>query len=200
MAITPNYSWPLPDDTDLVKDGAEAIRDLGNAIDTTVDGLGVGLVHIETQTFSAVSSVDFDNVFTSDYRHYRLVLYVNASTGGDNLALRVSAGGTPATGSNYVVQEILANGSSVSSARGVAFSNAKFSELATTRIWVNLDIFSPQVADRTCFLSSAGWGENPRWQNFAIQHQLANAYDGIRIFPGAGTITGNISIFGYKEI
>ena len=42
MAITPTYSWPLPDDTDLVKDGAEAIRDLGNAIDTTVDGLGIG--------------------------------------------------------------------------------------------------------------------------------------------------------------
>jgi hypothetical protein len=37
MATTPNYSWPTPDDTDLVKDGAGAIRDLGDAIDTTVD-------------------------------------------------------------------------------------------------------------------------------------------------------------------
>jgi hypothetical protein len=36
MATTTNYSWTTPDDTDLVKDGAAAIRTLGSAIDTTV--------------------------------------------------------------------------------------------------------------------------------------------------------------------
>ena len=36
MANTTNYSWETPDDTDLVKDGAAAIRTLGTAIDTTV--------------------------------------------------------------------------------------------------------------------------------------------------------------------
>jgi hypothetical protein len=40
MAITPTYSWPTPDDTDLVKDGAEAIRDLALAIESTVSALG----------------------------------------------------------------------------------------------------------------------------------------------------------------
>jgi hypothetical protein len=39
MATTPNYSWPTPDNTDLVRDGAEAMRDLGNAIDNTVYNL-----------------------------------------------------------------------------------------------------------------------------------------------------------------
>lgn len=36
MATTPTYGWETPDDTDLVKDGATAIRTLGNAIDTTM--------------------------------------------------------------------------------------------------------------------------------------------------------------------
>lgn len=36
MATSPNYSWPEPDNTDLVKNGALAIRTLGNAIDTTM--------------------------------------------------------------------------------------------------------------------------------------------------------------------
>ena len=36
MATTTNYSWTTPDDTDLVKDGAAAIRTLGSSIDTTV--------------------------------------------------------------------------------------------------------------------------------------------------------------------
>lgn len=36
MALSPNYSWPEPDNSDLVKDGALAMRDLGDAIDSTV--------------------------------------------------------------------------------------------------------------------------------------------------------------------
>lgn len=39
MATTTNYSWTTPDDTDLVKDGASAIRTLGTAIDTTTKAL-----------------------------------------------------------------------------------------------------------------------------------------------------------------
>lgn len=35
MPATTNYSWPTPADTDYVKDGAAAMRALGNAIDTT---------------------------------------------------------------------------------------------------------------------------------------------------------------------
>lgn len=36
MPTTTNYGWTTPADTDLVKDGASAIRTLGSSIDTTV--------------------------------------------------------------------------------------------------------------------------------------------------------------------
>jgi hypothetical protein len=39
MATTTNYGWTTPDDTDLVKDGADAIRTLGSSIDTTTKNL-----------------------------------------------------------------------------------------------------------------------------------------------------------------
>jgi hypothetical protein len=39
MATTTNYSWETPDDTDLVKDGAAAIRTLGSSVDTTTKAL-----------------------------------------------------------------------------------------------------------------------------------------------------------------
>jgi hypothetical protein len=39
MATTTNYSWTTPDDTDLVKDGAAAIRTLGSSVDTTTKAL-----------------------------------------------------------------------------------------------------------------------------------------------------------------
>lgn len=39
MATTTNYGWVTPDDTNLVKDGAAAIRTLGSSIDTTTKNL-----------------------------------------------------------------------------------------------------------------------------------------------------------------
>jgi hypothetical protein len=42
MATTTNYSWTTPNDTNLVKDGAAAIRTLGSSADTTVKNLNPG--------------------------------------------------------------------------------------------------------------------------------------------------------------
>ena len=36
MANTTNFNWPTPDDTALVKLGANAIRTLGSSADSTV--------------------------------------------------------------------------------------------------------------------------------------------------------------------
>jgi len=47
MATTTNNGWTTPNDTDLVKDGALAIRTLGNGIDTSI---GTGLLAWQSYT------------------------------------------------------------------------------------------------------------------------------------------------------
>lgn len=42
MATTTNFGWTTPNDTDLVKDGASAIRSLGSAIDSSMGDLKGG--------------------------------------------------------------------------------------------------------------------------------------------------------------
>jgi hypothetical protein len=42
MANSPNYSWAEPDNSSLVKNGAQDIRALGDAIDTSVWNIGFG--------------------------------------------------------------------------------------------------------------------------------------------------------------
>ena len=42
MALSPNYSWAEPDNSSLVKNGAQDIRTLGDAIDTSVWNVGYG--------------------------------------------------------------------------------------------------------------------------------------------------------------
>jgi hypothetical protein len=57
MATTTNFGWETPDDTDLVKDGALAIRTLGSAIDTSLVDLKGGTTG---QVLSKTSNTDMD--------------------------------------------------------------------------------------------------------------------------------------------
>ena len=57
MATTTNFGWTTPDDTDLVKDGAAAIRTLGSAIDSSLVDLKGGTTG---QVLSKASGTDMD--------------------------------------------------------------------------------------------------------------------------------------------
>jgi hypothetical protein len=57
MANTTNFNWETPDDTDLVKDGALAIRTLGSAIDTSLVDLKGGTTG---QVLSKATNTDMD--------------------------------------------------------------------------------------------------------------------------------------------
>jgi hypothetical protein len=64
MATTTNFGWETPDDTDLVKDGALAMRTLGNAIDASLVDLKGGTTG---QVLSKTSNTDMDFTWvTSD--------------------------------------------------------------------------------------------------------------------------------------
>jgi hypothetical protein len=67
MATTTNYSWTTPDDTDLVKDGASAIRTLGSSIDTTVFGVATkSTINTQTGTTYTLVLADAGKLITLD--------------------------------------------------------------------------------------------------------------------------------------
>jgi len=63
MATTTNFGWTTPDDTDLVKDGAAAIRTLGSAIDTSLVDLKGGTTG---QVLAKASGTDMDFTWATD--------------------------------------------------------------------------------------------------------------------------------------
>jgi len=90
MATTTNFGWETPDDTDLVKDGALAIRTLGSAIDTSLVDLKGGTTG---QVLSKTSNTDMDFTWvTSDDANAIQNAIVDAK--GDLIA--ASAADTPA--------------------------------------------------------------------------------------------------------
>jgi hypothetical protein len=63
MANTTNFGWETPDNTDLVKDGAAAIRTLGSAIDTSLVDLKGGTTN---QVLAKNSDTDMDFKWVAD--------------------------------------------------------------------------------------------------------------------------------------
>ena len=100
MANTTNFGWETPDDTDLVKDGAAAMRTLGNAIDASFVDLKGGTTG---QVLSKTSNTDLDFTWvTSDDANAIQNAIVDAK--GDLIA--ASAADTPArlaVGADYTI-------------------------------------------------------------------------------------------------
>lgn len=84
MATTTNFGWETPDDTDLVKDGALAMRTLGNAIDSSFVDLKGGTTG---QVLGKTSNTDLDFTWQASSKS-------TLTTTGD--LLYASAANTPA--------------------------------------------------------------------------------------------------------
>jgi hypothetical protein len=201
MGTTSNYSWPTPEATDLVKDGWDAIKDLGDAADTTVKAVSdaQGLVHINTTDFTSVSSQSFNNVFTSAYQNYKVIArFANSTTATINLRLRAS--GSDNSTSNYYTSMIGRDNTSTRTINtGPATSIQLTENLAASAKGFELNFINPAAIALTLVFGS---NINTAFNTFYTgghQFTLTNSFDGFTIYPSAGNISGRIQIFGIKD-
>jgi hypothetical protein len=94
MATTTSFGWETPDDTDLVKDGAAAIRTLGNSIDTSMSELKGGTTG---QVLSKTSNTDMDFTWIEQDDS---TLAFNAQTGTTYTLVAADAANKLVTASN----------------------------------------------------------------------------------------------------
>jgi hypothetical protein len=99
MATTTNYGWTTPNDTDLVKDGASAIRTLGQSIDTTFAELKGGT---SGQMLTKASNTDLDLVWiTPQIGDITSITATSPLTGGGttgDVTVGIQAGSTTQSG------------------------------------------------------------------------------------------------------
>ena len=200
---TPNYGWPVPTDTDYVKDGAAAIEALGDAIDATVFALPAGgLTLITSSTFSAASIVSVNNCFTATYTNYRILYYQTTQSTTSNINLRFRNGGVDRTGSYVNFTQGITSGGAASNLIGsvtVGYINTGVVGPKRTAI----DVFQPVTATITSSVDGVGDGTdgsgNGAGYRVGFIYNVQDTNDGFSIFPASGTITGSLKVYGYQD-
>lgn len=159
-------------------------------------GINSALVLISTTTIgTTVSTVAVTGAFSATYANYKIIVNGGSATVAENFKMTLGATTTgyywAAVGNTFAAaatSDNLANGSFLLVGRNSANGNI-----------ANIDILSPQLAERTIFtsptvlatttgrlLSSGGFLDN------------ATQYTDFNLFPGSGTMTGGtIRVYGY---
>jgi hypothetical protein len=165
-------------------------------------GSDSGLIHIETQSPSAVAAVNFNDVFSSTYDNYLIIgTLVNSSSAAEtNLRMRVSA--TDAT-TGY-------NKNTVSGSDSWVFAGRVTNNTATSvPIAINTGsatknfqtiVYKPFLTTNTIFESVTTPTTGAFFEKNTGGLINTTSYTGFTVLVSTGTTTGQISVYGYAKV
>jgi hypothetical protein len=169
-------------------------------------GVGVdlapqGLVLINTTSFSGVASQSINDVFSTLYRNYRILVTIddNASNPSD-LLFRLRVSGSDASGANYRNHNIFINSSGATGNYGSTTASSSWYagvQIATTQSRGTIEVLSPFETKHTGIAALGGGGDLTIVAGG--RHTLDTSYTGFTLFPDAGTIDGTVSVYGYNK-
>lgn len=156
-------------------------------------------------TFSAVTSVSLNGIFSSTYENYRALVTLTVSA-GMNVFWRLRAAGTDNTASSYNRQAVFAFNASASAVNDLNQAQWEMINVTTTFAPATFigDIFGPNLAVRTKVLQPYGplvEASGTQWRTgiAGLTHDVTTAYDGLTMYASTGNITGTIRVYGYKN-
>jgi hypothetical protein len=167
-----------------------------------------GLWHVNTTSFSAVSTVQLNNCFSSTYRNYRVLFRVSSlsSSATRLMYLQVVDGTTVETGAVYSYSAYLAglgaatiDGSIGSySQTSMTLGNCYYNDFP---FMLDVDVFEPQTTNRTTFLGTVAATTAAANQAGTFYGQVMNStqYEGLYFTCGTGTMTGFVAVYGYQN-
>jgi len=194
MATTTNYAWETPDDTDLVKDGAAAIRTLGSSIDTTTKALNPSTTLGDIEYRSATANTNTRLALGTAGQ----ILTVNSgatapewatSAANANWSL-LNAGGTALTAATTITVSGISGKDQIM----VIVNNASASSSSQYRITFNSDSGAKYSYLGINNSGQAAWAAD----NFGDEGTLADTkiQFGMQAATGAGRVNGYLLLTG----
>jgi 3-polyprenyl-4-hydroxybenzoate decarboxylase len=164
-------------------------------------GGAAGLVHIKEQTWSAVSSVNINDIFSSTYTHYKIIMTYSSSAGDSEMKIRYRVAGADDTSAQYQDQRFIAEDTTNPASQTVGQTSSRFVIQNTSENVCEGTIFNPFLTARTyhttvnSFVNGAG---NPRLTIYSGTFKNSTSFTGMTLIPASGTTTGKINVWGYK--
>jgi hypothetical protein len=189
----------------LIKDGLVDGKDVSALGTSSVDG---GLVKLASTDFSDVSSVIFDEVFTSTYNNYafkiehqnsdnntefRFILRTGGASGSDDTTAQyncVNVISFPNNSASWATKSIYGVDIPFFTMNGGMANNKHYHS--------SLDIFSPQKAQDTTWSGTAGYQGGHAFV-IAGAFELDTQFTGIKFYQSSGNVSGSIQIYGYAK-
>jgi hypothetical protein len=181
------------------------------ASDTNTYLANSGLVYVGGSSFSAQSTVDLD-LFSSTYDNYRVEIEWIQNTSNGNLELKFRDSGGPvstnyafASAGSYMSSGVFQFAGFNSSANQTQTSGYIMGAVAGTRGVASYDIFSPNLARETNMTGQvsvdAASATLTRVQvSSFIRQNSATVFVGLQLFATAGTATGTVRVYGYRQV
>lgn len=152
-------------------------------------------------SFTAVTSLSLNGVFTSSYDNYMIVMRFTVSAIDQTMRYRLRASGTDnSTASSYVSQLLRADTTTVNGARATLNTGVLPEASNFARNGVNIYVFGPKLTQYTSARAvDVGDKSDVYIYDVASTHNQATSYDGITIYPESNNMTGLLTVFGYKQ-
>lgn len=173
-------------------------------------GSGTGSASsLGTVTFSGCSSVSLNDVFSSTYRNYRLVCNFAQSAVPNYTSLRMRVSNADETGTNYRFAAIgyRSNNTAYNDYSGT--TSTAWHDLGTTyssasNVMFVLDIINsfeamPTIASGKSLTYDTGSSGLLADVSYTGFHTQSISYTGITLVSSGGTISGDVSVYGYTK-
>jgi hypothetical protein len=119
-----------------------------------------------------------------------------------NVNLRYRVGGVDNSTANSYVRQLLRGISATASSSALADTSALLGSADSTGLTFTADIFNPFATTRTKALNTF-LGKSASVADYAalsyFDHNQTTSYTGFSVFTSTGTVTGNISVYGYGK-
>lgn len=218
-----NYVWSATDGVWRASNSAQTLPvQVSNGgtgagtVDAAQDNLGIGMVRMIPATvqysggsatsntagmitYSAVTSLSLNNVFGS-YRNYRIIIS-GTSTASTGLLFRFRSNGADFTGTVHSRQVVIGAGTgNAVQSRASGENNWEIGTISGQH-YIVVDMYNPNTNWNKNFHSftvrDGGAAINSIWE--AGYAATTTPYNSFTLFQPAGTISGEIVVYGYNE-
>jgi len=152
-------------------------------------------------TFATAATLSLNGVFSSTYDNYIVDMRTTrAGSGTEGHEMRLRVGGVDASGGNYTRQLLLSEGTLILGDRSATTQGRIGISTAVGPLGFQVFIYGPSLAQPTAWRSVTSTDRNTRdISEYVVTHNVSTAYDGLTLFPTAGSFTGLIKVYGLAQ-